>query len=61
MPILGHVAGIPVEETLLGFAPLGVAGAGALVACATHRIRSLLRRPLGAGTGPDPDHITDGG
>ncbi|HEV7753565.1 MAG TPA: hypothetical protein VGO71_18585 [Baekduia sp.] len=44
MPILGHVAGMPVEETLLGFAPLGVAGAGALAAYATQRARALLRR-----------------
>jgi hypothetical protein len=40
-----HVAGIPVEETLLGFAPLGVAGVGALVAYATQRVCHLWRRP----------------
>jgi hypothetical protein len=44
MTILGHVAGIPVEETLLGLAPLGVAGVGALAAFATQRVRALLRR-----------------
>ena len=42
--IFGHVAGIPVEETLLGFAPLGVAGVAALGAYATGRVRTVLRR-----------------
>jgi hypothetical protein len=42
--ILAHVAGIPVEETLLGFAPLGIAGVGALAAYTTQRVRALLRR-----------------
>ena len=27
--ILAHIAGVPVEETLLAFAPVGVAGVGA--------------------------------
>jgi hypothetical protein len=42
--IAAHVAGIPVEETLLGFAPLGVAGVTALTAYVTGRVRALLRR-----------------
>ena len=29
MIILGHIAGIPVEETLLGLAPVGAVGVGA--------------------------------
>ena len=41
MTVLAHVAGMPVEETLLGFAPLGVAGAGALFAYAVSRTRQL--------------------
>jgi hypothetical protein len=39
-----HVAGMPVEETLLGFAPLGLAGAGAVAAYASHRMRAAWRR-----------------
>jgi hypothetical protein len=39
-----HVAGVPVEETLLGLAPLGVGGVAALGAYAVHRVRSLLGR-----------------
>lgn len=35
--LLAHVAGVPVEELLLGFAPLGVAGFGALLAYGLHR------------------------
>ena len=45
MSIGAHIAGIPVEETLLGFAPVGVAGVAAIVAYGPQRVRSLLRRP----------------
>jgi hypothetical protein len=38
--IFAHIAGIPVEETLLSFAPLGAAGFGALV----YAVRARLRR-----------------
>lgn len=37
--LLAHIAGVPVEESLLALAPLGVAGVGALVATAAHRAR----------------------
>ena len=43
--IVGHMAGVPVEETLLGFAPLGIAGLAALTAYASQRLRALLHRP----------------
>jgi len=39
MTITAHIAGIPVEETLLAFAPLGFAGVGALLAAVVHRMR----------------------
>jgi hypothetical protein len=39
-----HVAGMPVEETLLGLAPLGVGGVAALAAYTARRVRSLLDR-----------------
>jgi uncharacterized membrane protein AbrB (regulator of aidB expression) len=42
--IVAHVAGIPVEETLLGFAPLGLAGVAAVAAYVTQRARTVLRR-----------------
>ena len=42
--VLAHIAGVPVEETLLGVAPLGVAGLGALLAYAMQRARAW-RRP----------------
>ena len=35
--LLAHVAGIPVEETLLALAPCGVAGLGAILAYASQR------------------------
>ncbi|WCB94105.1 hypothetical protein DSM104299_02833 [Baekduia alba] len=45
MTFLGaHLAGIPIEETLLGFAPVGVAGVTALTAYMTQRVRAMLRR-----------------
>jgi hypothetical protein len=43
--MLAHIAGVPVEETLLGFAPLGVAGATAVTAYVVQRLRALWRRP----------------
>jgi hypothetical protein len=42
--LLGHIAGIPVEETLLGLAPFGVAGLGALVAYWSARTRRWRNR-----------------
>jgi hypothetical protein len=49
MIALGHIAGIPVEETLLGLAPVGVAGIGAMVYAFrghSRRMRARLRRRL---------------
>lgn len=45
---LAHIAGIPVEETLLSFGPVGAVAAGAVVASARARARRLRR----AGTRP---------
>ena len=42
--ILAHIAGIPVEETLLGFGPAGLAGLGVVVYSARGRLRSLRDR-----------------
>jgi hypothetical protein len=42
--ILAHVAGVPVEETLLGLAPLGAAGLGAFAAYARGRASRLRPR-----------------
>jgi hypothetical protein len=39
-----HIAGVPVEETFLGFAPLGVGGVAALGAYTARRVRALLGR-----------------
>jgi len=48
-----HIAGIPVEETLLGLAPIGVVGvavavatARARLAAAWARVRRALHRPV---------------
>jgi len=41
--VIAHIAGIPVEETLLSFSPLGVAGIGALLAYVGGRVRSGRR------------------
>jgi hypothetical protein len=38
--VIAHIAGIPVEETLLSFAPFGVGGIGALLAYIGGRVRS---------------------
>jgi hypothetical protein len=43
--MLAHIAGVPVEETLLGFAPLGVGGVGALLVYGSRRVRAAWRRP----------------
>ena len=40
--ILAHIAGVPVEETLLALAPVGVAGVGVRFAQLTHRARHQL-------------------
>jgi hypothetical protein len=37
--IIAHIAGVPVEETLLAFAPVGIGGVGALLAQLVHRVR----------------------
>jgi hypothetical protein len=37
--LVAHIAGVPVEETLLGLAPLGVAGFGALLAHGLQRTK----------------------
>jgi hypothetical protein len=42
--IAAHIAGIPVEETILSFAPLGLVGLGIALATARQRIAALLRR-----------------
>ncbi len=47
--IFAHIAGIPVEETLLSFGPLGLAGAGMVAFAARGRLRSLRGRVAAAG------------
>jgi hypothetical protein len=45
--VLGHIAGIPVEETLLGLAPVGAVGVGAAWAAVrgrADRVRRLVSR-----------------
>jgi hypothetical protein len=42
--IAAHIAGIPVEETLLSFAPLGLVGIGVALATARERIAALWQR-----------------
>ena len=41
--ILAHIAGVPVEETLLSLAPVGVAGVGVWLAGLAHRVRKVVR------------------
>jgi len=36
--ILAHIAGVPVEETFLALAPVGVAGVGVWFAQLAHRV-----------------------
>jgi hypothetical protein len=43
MIFLGHVSGIPVEETLTSFAPVGAVCIGALV-CTVRARAALVRR-----------------
>jgi len=43
MIVLGHIAGIPVEETLLGLAPVGAVGVGAIVYAVRGRASKLRR------------------
>jgi len=42
--ILAHIAGIPVEETLMGFGPIGLAGLGMAVFAARGRLRAARAR-----------------
>ncbi len=44
MILFGHIAGIPVEETLLSVAPIGAVGIGAVACAARGRLRRILRR-----------------
>ena len=44
MIVLGHIAGIPVEETLLALAPVGVAGVGAWLAQVARGLRRSTTR-----------------
>jgi hypothetical protein len=44
MIVLGHIAGIPVEETLLGLAPVGAVGIGAVIYAVRGRAGRLRRR-----------------
>jgi hypothetical protein len=39
--IVAHIAGVPVEETLLALAPVGVAGVGVWFAQLAHRARKI--------------------
>ena len=43
MTVLGHIAGIPVEETILGMLPFGVVGIGAIAYTVRTRARGLRR------------------
>ena len=43
MIVLGHIAGIPVEETLLGLAPVGAIGVGAAIYAVRGRAERLRR------------------
>jgi hypothetical protein len=50
MIVLGHIAGVPVEETLLGLAPVGAVGIGAMVYAVrgrAGRLRRFVGRLLG--------------
>jgi hypothetical protein len=44
--IAAHIAGIPVEETLLSLAPIGLVGIGVALATARERLGALVRRVL---------------
>jgi hypothetical protein len=43
MILAGHIAGIPVEETLASFAPLGAVGVGAVVYGVRYRANRVRR------------------
>jgi hypothetical protein len=43
MILFGHIAGIPVEETLLGLAPVGAVGVGAVMYAVRSRAQRLRR------------------
>jgi hypothetical protein len=42
--ILAHIAGVPVEETLLGLAPIGVVGLAVALATARDRLATARTR-----------------
>ena len=42
--ILAHIAGVPVEEMRLAFAPVGVTGVGVWLASLAHRARKRVAR-----------------
>jgi hypothetical protein len=44
--ILAHIAGLPVEETLLSFAPIGVAGVVAALLSVGGRFRRFGHRDV---------------
>jgi hypothetical protein len=66
MILAGHIAGIPVEETLASFAPVGAVGVGALVYGARARADRVRRAgrlrgawsetPHGASSREQQDH-----
>jgi len=47
--ILAHIAGIPVEETLLSLGPIGLAGLGMAAFAARRLLRSARARLASAG------------
>ena len=47
--LCAHIAGMPVEETLLGLAPLGLAGFGALLVYGSQRARAWRHPRRGSG------------
>jgi len=47
--ILAHIAGIPVEETLLSFGPVGLTGLGMAAFAARGRLRALRAHVAAAG------------
>jgi hypothetical protein len=48
--MLGHVAGLPVEETLLSLLPLGVAGVAGMSCWVRRLVRQARRRSRSAST-----------